>query len=222
MKPSTPTVATSLLTVLLGSLAAVLAADPPAATRATKPVLIEDFESYTNSTQLAKIWYRPPHGSPVTQTLDATTKGGGKQGMRIAYTTTAEPATHYAPICRVANWDLSGCNAARFWLKPDGSGRQLTFEFNIANKEGKNIHDLWSAKYIPAKGDTQPRLVTIPFASLVQNTRHANSPDVSPSFKPEAVIEVALYIGGRMDSPGEGVYSIDEIVALHDPTLESK
>lgn len=220
MKPTLPPVPAALWMPPLVCLTAVLAANPPEPT--SRRVLIDDSESYTNSTQLATIWHRPPHGAPLTQTLDPITKGGGKQGMRIAYATTSDPATHYAPICRVTKWDLSGCNAAQFWLKPDGSGRQLTFEFNIANNQGKNIHDLWSTKYIPAKGDAQPRLVTIPFASLVQNTKHANSPDVSPIFKPSAVIEVALYIGARPDAPGEGVYYLDEIVALHDPNLPKK
>lgn len=220
MKPALPPVPAALWMPLLGCLTVVLAANSPGPT--SRRVLIEDFESYTNSAQLAKTWYKPPHGAPLTQTLDPVTRDGGRQGMKIAYATTSDPATHYAPICRVAKWDLSGCNAAQFWLKPDGSGRQLTFEFNIANKQGKNIHDLWSTQYIPTKGDTQARLVTIPFASLVQNTKHANSPDVSPVFKPEAVIEVSFYIGGRTDAPGEGVYYVDEIVALHDPALPKK
>jgi hypothetical protein len=142
--------------------------------------------------------------------------------LRIAYTTTPDPATHYAPLCRVAKWDLSGCNAVQFWLKPDGSGRQLTVELNIANAEGGNIHDLWNLKYVPAKGDTTPRLVSIPFSQLVHNTKYANSPKVSPVFKPEAVIEVAFYIGGRNDEPGEGVYGFDEIAGVFDPSLHAR
>jgi|GEM_PF-2271020 len=88
-----------------------------------KRIVIEDFEAYTNDTQVAKAWYKPHHGAPVHQSLDRATKGGGKQGLRIAYSTTKESATHYAPFCRVARWDLTGCNAAQFWFQPDGSVR---------------------------------------------------------------------------------------------------
>ena len=115
---------------------------------------------------------------------------------------------------RPALSDTSGCNAAQFWLQPDGSGRQLTFEFNIANREGKNIHDLWSFKYVPAKSDTAARVVTIPFAKLEHNVKYADSPDTSPVFKPEALIEIAFYIGGRNDAPGDGAYYLDEIKAV--------
>jgi hypothetical protein len=87
----------------------------------------------------------------------------------------------------------------------------MTLEFNIASQSGKNIHDLWGYVYKPEKGDTSQRIVTIPFLNLVHNTKFADSPDVSPVFKPEAVIETAIYIGGRNDEPGTGVYYFDEI-----------
>ena len=125
-----------------------------------------------------------------------------------------QSATHHAPFCRVAKWDLSGGNAVKFWFKSDGSGRQLTFELNLANKEGKNMHDLWSVKHVPATGDTAARIVTVPFAKLVQNTKCADASDTSPVFKPEAVNEVAFCIGSRNDDPDEGVYYFDEIAAV--------
>lgn len=188
-------------------------AAPAAGTRK----VVEDFESYTSDEQIAKAWYKPHHGAPVRQAVEKTLVGGGKQSLKVAYATTKEAATHYSPFCRVAKWDLSGCDTLQFWLKPDGSGRQLTVELNIADKAGRNIHDLWSYKYVPEKGDTAARTVSVPFAKLVQNTRFADSKDVSPVFKPEAVIEVAFYIGGRNDEPGEGVYCFDELVAVATP-----
>jgi mannan endo-1,4-beta-mannosidase len=180
----------------------------------TRTVVLENFESYTNDQQLAKAWYRPPHGGGTRQTLEPVIKGGGRQSLSWEYSTTKDEATHYSAICRVAKWDASGCNATRFWLKPDGSGRQITIQFNIANREGKNIHDLWQVVYVPAKGDTQGRVVTVPFARLEHNVKYADSPDTSPAFKPGALIEIAFYIGGRNDEPGRGVYYIDEIEAV--------
>ena len=180
----------------------------------TKTVVLENFESYTNDQQLAKAWYRPPHGGGTRQTLEAVIKGGGRQSLRWEYSTTKDEAAHYSAICRVAKWDASGCNAARFWLKPDGSGRQITLQFNIANREGKNIHDLWQVVYVPTKSDTEGRVVTVPFARLEHNVKYADSPDTSPAFKPEALIEIAFYIGGHNDEPGRGVYHIDDIEAV--------
>ena len=195
------------LLALALTIAAALAAEPTA----TKTVALEDFESYTNNLQLAKAWYKPHHGGGTKQTLKTSIKNSGKQALKWEYSTTKEDATHYSPICRVAKWDASGCNAVRFWLKPDGSGRQITFQLNIANREGKNIHDLWQTVYVPAKGDTAGRIVTIPFAKLEHNVKYADSPDTSPVFKPEALIEIAFYINGRNDEPGDGVYYLDDV-----------
>jgi len=190
------------------------AADPGAGTvteaAASKVVVVDDFESYTNDQQLAKAWYKPPHGGGTRQTLESSVKNGGKQSLKWEYSTTQSPDKFYSAICRVAKWDLSGCNALQFWLKPDGSGRALLVDLNIAKREGKNIHDLWDYTYVPKKSDTTPRLVTVPFSTLVKNAKYADSPDTSPVFKPEALIEVALCIGGRNGDPGEGVYYFDD------------
>jgi hypothetical protein len=62
---------------------------------------------------------------------------------------------------------------------------------------------LWDYTYVPKKGDTAARLVTVPFSKLIKNAKYADSPNTSPVFKPEALIEVALCIGGRNDEPGD-------------------
>jgi hypothetical protein len=175
-----------------------------------KAVVVEDFESYTSDEQLAKTWYRPPHGGGIRQTREAAIKNSGKFSLKVEYSTTESADKFYSPICRVSKWDLSGCNALQFWFKPDESGRALLVDLNIANREGKNIHDLWDYTYVPKKGDTAARLVTVPFSKLVKNAKYADSPDTSPVFKPEALIEVALCIGGRNDEPGDGVYYFDD------------
>ena len=173
--------------------------------------VIDNFDNYTSNEQMGKAWYQPGHGGRTTRSLDANVKGGGKYGLRCDYETEKSEANFYVPFCRVDKWDLSGCNGVQFWFKPDGSGREFTIEFNIADKNGKNIHDLWDYKYKTEKGDTAPRWVSVPFFSLVHNTKFADSPDFSPTFKPEAVIEVAIYIGGRNDEPGKGTYYFDEL-----------
>ncbi|MFN8254402.1 MAG: family 16 glycoside hydrolase [Bacteroidales bacterium] len=173
--------------------------------------MIENFDNYPNNEELSKTWYQPGHGGRMTQNLDSKTKGSGKYSLRCDYTTEKSDVNFYCPVCRVSKWDLSGCNGIQFWFKPDGSGREFTIELNIADKNGKNIHDLWGYKYLTEKGDTAGRIVTVPFFNLKHNTKFADSPNVSSTFKPESVIEVAIYIGGRNDEPGKGTFYFDEI-----------
>jgi hypothetical protein len=173
--------------------------------------LVDNFDTYHSNDELSKNWYQPEHGGKMTQSLDSIIRGGGKFSLRCDYETEKSDANYYVPICRVAKWDLSGCNGVKFWFKPDGSSREFTIEFNIADKNGKNIHDLWGYKYKTEKGDTASRWVSVPFFSLVHNIQYADSPDVSPTFKPEAIVEVAIYIGGRNDVTGKGTFYFDEI-----------
>jgi hypothetical protein len=187
---------------------------PPERKAARTRVVVEDFESYSSDEQLAKAWYKPPHGGGTHQSLNPTIKNGSKYGMKLEYGTTRSEDKFYSPICRVSKWDLSGCNALQFWFKPDGSGRALLIELNIANRQGKNIHDLWDYVYVPKKGDTAARIVTVPFSKLIKNAKYADSPDTNPVFKPEALIEVALCIGGRNDEPGDGVYYFDDLIGV--------
>ena len=143
--------------------------------------------------------------------LESKIKGAGKHGLKCEYMTEKSDDKFFCSVSRVAKLDLSGCNGVQFWLMPDGSGREFTMEFNIADKNGKNIHDLWDFKYIPEKGDTMARWINLPFPSLVHNTKFAGSSDFSKVFKPEAIIETAIYIGGKNDAPGKGIYYFDEI-----------
>jgi hypothetical protein len=213
MPSRTISTAASLTTILFLSLmakAAEPASGPAAQPTPSKVVIVDDFESYTNDLQLAKTWYKPPHGGGIHQTRESVIKNSGNFSLKVEYSTTKSNDKFYSPICRVSKWNLGGCNALQFWFKPDGSGRALLVDLNIANNEGKNIHDLWDFTYAPKKGDTAPRLVTVPFSKLVKNAKYADSPNTSPVFKPEALIEVALCIGGRNDDPGDGVYYFDD------------
>jgi hypothetical protein len=178
-------------------------------------VVIDDFDSYTSNEELSKIWYHPGyHGGPMVRSLEPVIKDKGAWSLKCSYTNLDEPTKFYSPVCRVSKWDASGCNAFSFWFRPDGSGREMTIQFNIANREGKNIHDLWEYTYYPAKGDSAAKTIVLPFADLRHNIKYADAPDVSPVFKPEALIEVAMYIGGRNDKPGSGAYYFDSLVAL--------
>jgi len=186
--------------------------DIKAITEIKIPVIIDNFENYSTNAQLEKSFYIPGHGSPIKQSLESYIKGEGKFSMKCEYNITKTKDKFYAPICRVDKWDLTGCNSVQFWIKPDGSGRTFTIEFNIANKQGNNIHDLWEYTVPLQKGDTSAQIITVPFNNLVHKTKYVEAPDFSPVFLPGSLIEVAFYIGSKNDKPGSGIYYIDEII----------
>lgn len=202
--------------ISLFAIAILIGLNLQAKTPKVKPVkVIDNFDSYSNDEALAKAWYHPGyHGGPMVRTLEPKIKDAGKYSLKCTYRNVDEPTKFYSPVCRVDQWDAAGSNAVSFWYKPDGSGREFTIQFNISNKEGKNIHDLWEITYFPAKGDTKAKTIIFPYSNLKHNIKYADSPDVSPVFKPESICEVALYIGGRQDGPGTGAYYFDSIVAV--------
>lgn len=178
-------------------------------------VNLDDFDWYSGNEELAKTWYHPGyHGGPMERSLEPRIKDGGKFSLKCEYTNLDDPTRYYSPVCRVSKWDASGTDAFRFWYKPDGSGRIMTFQVNIANKEGKNIHDLWEYTYYSAKGDTTGVTVILPYSKLNHNIKYADSPDTNPVYRPGGLIEIALYIGGKDDGPGKGVYYFDSFVAI--------
>jgi hypothetical protein len=176
---------------------------------------LDDFDWYSGNEELAKTWYHPGyHGGPMERSLEPRIKNSGKYSLKCEYTNLDDPTKYYSPVCRVSKWDASGTDAIRFWYKPDGSGRIMTIQFNIANKDGKNIHDLWEYTYSPARGDTAGVTVVLPYSKLNHNVKYADSPDTNPVYRPGGLIEIALYIGGKNDGPGKGVYYFDSIVAI--------
>jgi len=179
------------------------------ATKTTK--VVDNFDSYSANEALSKAWSNPGHGGQMILSLESKIKGAGKHGLKCEYVTEKSDDKFYCSFSRIAKLDLSSCNGVQFWLMPDGSGREFTMEFNIADSAGKNINDLWAYKYISEKGDTMARWVNFPFSSLVHNTKFTDSPDVKMDFRPEAIIETTIYIGGKNDAPGKGIYYFDEI-----------
>ncbi|MFN8094726.1 MAG: carbohydrate binding domain-containing protein [Vicinamibacteria bacterium] len=199
------------------ALAAALALAPALGWGASTPgarggsLAVEDFESYETDAALAKAWYVPPHGNWMRQTL--VPRPGGGHAMRFEYRTSPGEGKYYAAICIVKSWDLGGFDAIRFWLRPDGSGRELTVQLNLADAKGSNIHDLWQASWRPAKGDRSPQVVTIPFARL-EHPAWLDRTGKRPTFGPAAVNEIALYVGAPEGPYGEGAYEFDDFAAV--------
>jgi hypothetical protein len=179
-------------------------------------LMLEDFESYSSNEDLAKHWYKPPHGAWMQQSLAAPPDAHGNQSLKFDHRLSDQQGQNYSAICIMKKWDLSPYNTLQFWLKPDGSGREVTMQFNIADAQGANIHDLWQATYKPLPGDKLPRIVSIPFSDLKQ-PRWLDPVGKSPVFKPADVIELAAYVSAGNGHFGEGAYYIDDIQAIKVP-----
>jgi hypothetical protein len=102
---------TTVIIAVMSLVWLVKAGDPSTVTSKTdsvssktqrKAVVVEDFESYTSDEQLAKAWYRPPHGGGTRQTRDSAIKNSGKFSLKVEYSTTLSADKFYSPICRVS------------------------------------------------------------------------------------------------------------------------
>ena len=172
--------------------------------------LIDNFDSYISNAQLVSAWKPSDKGGKTILSLEPKIKVRGKNGLKFGYTTSKSEDQFTSSATLTGKWDFTGCNGARVWFQPDGSGRKMTIQFNTCGKDGKNINDLWDFDYLPEKGDTSSRLVLIPFSRLKHNTKLATSPDVGRTFKTDSVIETTISIGSKDDKPGSGAYYFDE------------
>lgn len=182
-------------------------------------LMLEDFESYASTKQLARHWKQPSHGAWVRQSLEPNIKQNGRFSLKYEFRLEKEPEKNYAAICISKKWDLAGFQALQFWLKPDGSGREITMQFTTADSTGANIHDLWQATYKTTAGDSAPRVVTIPFSDL-HHPRELDTVGKSLKFLQGQVIELAIYVGTSDGHFGDGVFYVDDIraVSLPKPT----
>ncbi len=184
-------------------------------TKGTAFKMIDNFESYASDEALNAKWVHPHHSATLDIRLDATTKGEGKKSLKCTYRLGINGNTNQCSIYNPGALNLSACNGLQFWMKPDGSGREVTIELNVADKDGNNVHDFWSYTLKPEKGITESRMVSIPFFSFKHNQKHnqhqADSAEAKPVFRSEAVIGVVISIGGKNEQPGGGVYYFDEL-----------
>lgn len=176
-------------------------------------LVLEDFESYASNEDLAKQWHKPPHGAWMHQALEPNIRSQGRSSIKLEYRLTQSKGQDYAAICTLRKWDLSDYDTLQFWLKPDGAGRDITVQFNVADEHGGNIHDLWEVTYKTQPGDDSPRLVSIPFSSL-HHPDWLDAKGKRSAFDPALVIELAAYVGIGTGPAGEGAIFIDDIRAI--------
>jgi mannan endo-1,4-beta-mannosidase len=161
--------------------------------------IIDNFEGYSNSASNLKSAYsRNENGNTVTVDLDTSNKSEGSYGMSYAYTV---GSPNYAGVTRSLNGkNCSGYTGISFWLKPDGSNRDLTVQIRETNG------DYWETNYT-LSGKTATT-VTIPFSSFAHPSWTSGThsvPDLS------SIAEYSLYVGQGSGTAGSGTLYFDNV-----------
>lgn len=151
-------------------------------------------------------WLVCPWGEFVDPVLSTDFVGDGAQSLKMSYHLPEDSSqTNFSRVYENPNLDWTGCNAVRFWLKPDASAR--TFKFMILPQYRTERFTLGTPSKefyfcgIPLDG-VQPVTVTMPFACFEGPSTLTGGP----------VNETAFWImEGRA---GIGAIYIDKIEAV--------
>jgi hypothetical protein len=130
-----------------------------------KRKLYEDFEGYRGLLPQTP-WPHEggfmvsPYGFVPEVSLDHIVKDAGDYAMEFRYRTcTVMPQAAVSRLYN-PNLDWAGYDAVRFWLRPDGSGRDFTFF--VLEKIVQGNKWFWEAAY--TMDGTAPVIVTMPFS----------------------------------------------------------
>jgi len=131
--------------------------------------MYDNFESYGNTLPVTN-WPNPggymidPWGDPNSgffPSLSTDYKADGNYSMRLDYNLEDKGWNSMGHLLDYPDW--SAWDGVRYWVKPDGSGRTLSFSFleHVGSDGIKHFH---SADY--QMTDTTPVVVTIPWSGL--------------------------------------------------------
>ncbi|WP_169834309.1 glycosyl hydrolase [Paenibacillus donghaensis] len=178
---------------------------PPPAERYS----IDDFEQYGGSnSSLRSKWQRNTSGNAASVTLDVYEKNSGSYGLKLDYTI-GNPG--YAGLYRSLGKEWPGMEAIEFWLKPDGSNRQLAVQFHETNGE------VWEAG-LRLQG-TAPVLVRLPFTSF---QRPGWSTGGNGLIDLGSIREFAFYVAQGNGAVGSGTLYIDDVSAVKLPVPDEE
>jgi len=162
--------------------------------------IYDNFENYGNTLPVTN-WPNPggyminPWGDPdsgLFPSLNTDYKADGNYSMKLDYNLEQQGWAGMGHLLDHPDW--SAWDGVSYWVKPDGSGRTLTFTF-LEQVGSDGVHHFHSADY--QMTGTAPVIVTIPWSAFgVDNTAAS------------AVEEQVWYIEG---APGPGTIYVDEI-----------
>jgi hypothetical protein len=159
--------------------------------------LIDDFEGYSDKAALRSFWQTK--GAYNSYDLDSVNKFRGRFGCTVNAPVTNEPQVHFYCFPNVI---MSGMNALRMWIKPDGSNTR----FSIFVKDNRN-DQCWIWDFTDMLKDTDPFILQVPFARFNRVFRDESN----RIFDQEGCREIGWWVYGRAR------YSIDDLMFVHDP-----
>lgn len=161
----------------------------------------DNFESYGNTLPVVN-WPNPggyminPWGDPNSgffPSLSTDYKADGNYSMKLGYNLEAKGWGGMGHLLDYPDW--SAWDGVRYWVKPDGSGRTLTFTFleRIGSDGIKHFH---SADY-QMTYDTTPVVVTIPWSAF--------------GGSPANISAIEEQVWSLEGTPGPGTIYVDKI-----------
>jgi hypothetical protein len=191
-----------------------------AALQITATQTIDDFEGYHGALPITP-WPQccgymiTPWGDPkagLQPSLSADVKENGRYGLRLDYD--IQPKRGYAmmghllnPMLNWSDWD-----GVRFWLKPDGSGRGISFGF-MEQPQADGVKYFWWGDYPTIAGSDKPVWVVVPWSAFrLQATNGATQHVMDRSHVEERIFSV----GGKS---GPGTMFVDQIQIIKSHNL---
>jgi hypothetical protein len=162
--------------------------------------VIDDFNSYRNDKELKKNWNVNNQNNSNNLKLKSKIKAKGQHSLKFNYNISNKNCGFEMQ----GNWDFRDCNGIQFWLKPDGSGREVVLRLNTNG----DLNHFWEYRYLTEPGDRMPRWVTLPFFNLKYFSAELTETNPSPTFNKKEITGISFFIVGEQ---GQGIFYFDEI-----------
>ncbi len=171
----------------------------------TATQMYDNFESYGDTLPVTN-WPTPggyminPWGDPnagLFPSLSMDYQADGKYSMKLGYNIEASRGYVGTGHLLTDAPDWSSWDGVRFWLKPDGSGRTVTFQI-LEHIGADGVHYTWNLDY--KMDGTTPVVITAPWSAFHGDSGHQM--DLS------GLTEQVWWIGG---APGPGAFYVDKI-----------
>ncbi|WP_034336887.1 glycosyl hydrolase [Deinococcus misasensis] len=169
----------------------------------TNPLVVDTFDRYKGSSELLDAVYSTA-GDLNTITLDSSTLGSGKYGLKFAYTLGSQGYTGQVKNMSGVNW--TGTNKLKLWLKPDGSGNRLVLQVNASGI---------SFEAYPSIAGTEATWLEIPFSSF--KPAPWDTGNAGKTMTPETLKDIrsfGIYVNKNDGTPNSGTLYLDEIIAV--------
>ena len=165
---------------------------------------IDDFESYTDSSELFAAYARNSSGDTLNISLETENIKNGNAAMKYEYSVADGGPGYCGATKNLAGADWSGFDGIKFWILSDGSDRETTIQF----VDGAGAYWESIQKVTAEEGWKE---VKIPFSDF-HNQQWGVQAD-APTL--EGIKEISIYAGPN-NNPGTGTWYFDDISLYKD------